>query len=461
MKQIITTIGPATTSSSARYTQLFGINGGFTPDETATQIPWSVAGTFSHLKIYLFEAPGTGKSATFTLRKNGSDTAVTVTISDTGQVATDSTHSFTVSPGDLLSMKRTASTTMSSGMYYAMYLEFDSSATGESGYSYLAATILSAAKGGRFFFASGLSTNATSPLTYQDISPIDGTVTRIDLVATKSSAVATPFSSGESISVVVYKNNVAQDGSGGTPNTTMNVVGNGSTTATSWTGTLSVAVGDTLHIVATPTGSAFGLQTVQVHMGVRFVATTDGQFVFTNITTASATTDRYVSPTGADYTETEATLEGIGGTTTFYVSAPQMGGVPGGTTRFLATGRLNGATPSSTFTGSASDGEDGSNIRLALVGTTTVPSVAHMTITDSDRWDVLLRASTQLVGSMAIGNQSTVAGATQAILFNCTDAPVTLSTDRTFQVSADNIILDGSVTMPTFDISAALDTLGY
>lgn len=55
----------------------------------------------ARLKVFLDVAPGAGKSWIFVLRKNGVDTGLTVTISDTGVSAIDATHSVTFGDNDM------------------------------------------------------------------------------------------------------------------------------------------------------------------------------------------------------------------------------------------------------------------------------------------------------------------------------------------------------------------------
>jgi hypothetical protein len=50
-------------------------------------------------------APGAGQSQTWTLRKNGADTAITFTISDANVAASDTAHSETFAPADKIDIK--------------------------------------------------------------------------------------------------------------------------------------------------------------------------------------------------------------------------------------------------------------------------------------------------------------------------------------------------------------------
>lgn len=74
-----------------------------------TQVPTS--GTFKNLRIHLPSSPGSGKSFTFTVRKNGSDTSVTCAVSDANTTCSDTSNSFTVAAGDNVNIKSVPSGT--------------------------------------------------------------------------------------------------------------------------------------------------------------------------------------------------------------------------------------------------------------------------------------------------------------------------------------------------------------
>jgi hypothetical protein len=67
----------------------------------------STSGKFKSLRVRLSGSPSSGDSYTFTLRVNGADTALTVTISDSAQQGEDITHEVSVSAGDRVSLKCT------------------------------------------------------------------------------------------------------------------------------------------------------------------------------------------------------------------------------------------------------------------------------------------------------------------------------------------------------------------
>jgi hypothetical protein len=94
-------------------TQYCSISGQQAPDATEADVYIVVpcAGTIDNLYVELGGASGSGESHAFTVRKNGADTALTVTISGaTDTTGNDTGNSFTVAAGDKLSLKVVSST---------------------------------------------------------------------------------------------------------------------------------------------------------------------------------------------------------------------------------------------------------------------------------------------------------------------------------------------------------------
>jgi hypothetical protein len=70
------------------------------------------AGTIDNFYIRAHQAVGAGNSTNYTVRKNGADTTVLITLAGASQVTgNDLTHSFTVAAGDSITIQRTGSTT--------------------------------------------------------------------------------------------------------------------------------------------------------------------------------------------------------------------------------------------------------------------------------------------------------------------------------------------------------------
>lgn len=78
---------------------------------TTTEFRWPVTYTqeIRNLYVKLGTAPGGGETVVITLRKNGSNQTLSVTISGTDTTGNDTTHTFTVAAGDELSIGVTTS----------------------------------------------------------------------------------------------------------------------------------------------------------------------------------------------------------------------------------------------------------------------------------------------------------------------------------------------------------------
>lgn len=94
---------------SRTTTTFVTINGsgdnGFLTTEAAPNLIVPTAGFFRRISVGISVAPGVGKSWTFTVRKNGADTACTVTISGTNRFGVGALYTSQYSGGDLISLK--------------------------------------------------------------------------------------------------------------------------------------------------------------------------------------------------------------------------------------------------------------------------------------------------------------------------------------------------------------------
>lgn len=109
-RKIILPLGGSFSNLTAGNTKIFGFFGDTDTYAEAVlgfQIP--VSGTLRNMRVASYLAPSSGETYTVTLRQNGSDTALTTTISGTAQLATDLTHTVSVSAGDYITIKCVAS----------------------------------------------------------------------------------------------------------------------------------------------------------------------------------------------------------------------------------------------------------------------------------------------------------------------------------------------------------------
>lgn len=146
------------------------------------QVPISEAGNLLRLRVYLSRAPGTGNSVTYVINKNGSNTSLSLTISDSA-TSGEVVSTVAVSAGDLLTVEDSCSTALTafSGVFLT---EFDP--TTANRFSYPAALDGSSAPGtigaasvpyySPLLFG-GVSPSTTNAIgTTQSISPLIGTL---------------------------------------------------------------------------------------------------------------------------------------------------------------------------------------------------------------------------------------------------------------------------------------------
>jgi len=102
-------------------------NGATTESDVWTVIPEYSGGTYGTVTkfvVALDVAPGGVQSRTFTLRKNGADEAMSITISGTSVIASTTSNTFDLDDGDTLSVKMTTSgSAATSKAYFGIVIE--------------------------------------------------------------------------------------------------------------------------------------------------------------------------------------------------------------------------------------------------------------------------------------------------------------------------------------------------
>lgn len=94
-----------TTLSSATWYINPNANNNMSPIDTTTKVLMPGPITIKNLYIGLSAAPGSGENFTYTVQKNGSDTSVTATISNTDTTGSDTSNSAAFAAGDYVSVK--------------------------------------------------------------------------------------------------------------------------------------------------------------------------------------------------------------------------------------------------------------------------------------------------------------------------------------------------------------------
>jgi len=263
--------------------------------ETNHRCPVRVAGTIRNWRLTLVGAitATPGQSRTFTLRKNGIDTSLTITIVGSGATdGSDLAHSVTVAPGDHLSVHQTTLFTPTSTQMYCR-LDFEpadgvSQIYGSGG----GGQQLDATTRYRPLLSGETGRNDLTEAANASLCGVNGTITDLDV---RSSAAP---GTGKSRTFHILKNAVVQDGTGGTVDTTVTIA-NAATTGTA-NFSLPIVAGDVLSLSCASAGSPVNTSLTN---SVVFVPDTPGEQILTLSEIASLPTSGsavYNTPHGAN-----------------------------------------------------------------------------------------------------------------------------------------------------------------
>ncbi|HVX90325.1 MAG TPA: hypothetical protein VHC20_01675 [Candidatus Paceibacterota bacterium] len=158
-----------------------GGSAGWGVTESAAQNIFPDSGTFSSLYYSAASAPGSGKSYVWTLNKNASPTSVTCTVSNTGAGGTacsDTTHTTSVAPGDLVDFSGTPSGTPAS-FTTGFGVSYTSKIPGA--FVFLGSSLGTAdsATAARYFSVSGDRAVTGTEAVTQEVSPMSFTMTKL------------------------------------------------------------------------------------------------------------------------------------------------------------------------------------------------------------------------------------------------------------------------------------------
>lgn len=377
MKQVICGRGGGGTSSSQFGCPVASV--ALNASEGPVNAVWPATGVLRNWIITLDTAPGAGTTHTFTLRKNGVDTAAVITIADTAVTGRYTASDISVTAGDVLTYSKVSTVgTPASFTFSAYSIEFEGSTAKESGYSTVATgNWVNTATRWLGTFVGG-TINATSGDSVANVCPIAGTITAL-YCALNANVGASP----KNWLIQLYKNGVLQDGSGGTVDTRLNITGAG-TSSGNTTFSLSVSPGDLIYTEIVPTSTPSGSRGC---VGIRFQATTDGQAVVAsgggtgNLSAGTA----YQAPNthaAALWQATEANAQAIGGVSTFtlsnlYVRLITAPGAGGSGKSFTLSLRNNSASPSGT-----------PSATVLETATTANDTSGSIKIQDGNAWDI-------------------------------------------------------------------------
>lgn len=207
-------------------------------------------GTIKNLVVTLIKAPGVGKTRTYEIYKNGIATGLSVTISGTNTTNSNTTVAFNVAPNDYITIGHTSTGTPTDATMttIGMYCESD-----ENYYQWCAGKNDNLLNDGTREYAF--------PIGAKEISVAWGVFANAKrgYIAHDATAVkmlvklsGTP-GVGKSYAFVIYKGGVAQDGSGGTPDTRCTIADNATIGTISFT--MDIVPGNDLSVSYVSSGT--------------------------------------------------------------------------------------------------------------------------------------------------------------------------------------------------------------
>ena len=227
-------------------------------NENSVSVLIPIDGSFSKFYVNCTVAPGAGNSWTILLRVNESDTALSVTISDSSTSGSDTSNTVSVSAGDLVAIRVNPSSGPAAARFSWGVL-FDGGAQG---------AILPAVTNNNFTNSIAQSwypfgrtyTESGGPIEVDVIFPTAGTLKNLRVNLTAAPGV------GNQLDFDVYLNDVA---------TVLSVSVNGTaTTGSDLSDTIAIVAGDRVSVrtdpISSPTPSV-------VRFGMQFAPTTDGE----------------------------------------------------------------------------------------------------------------------------------------------------------------------------------------
>ncbi len=315
---------------------------------------WPTAGTFSNLEVYFPTAPGAAastKSFDIGMAKGGTKQTLVCNMLETAQTCADSSHSFTVAAGDLITWfvcpsngtgctAGAAPTTQ--GAAVQISATFTSTAAQE-GYLIGGGGSPSVVNGTANYmgFGGNFSPNATENI----VSVVMPTAGTIDQLYVSPSNTPSPGT----MAFVVFKNGAAAPASC-TPGTTClgcTISANAQCTDTNTGHSFTVAQGDTISIQSTPASSATSRAYV---FGVRWVPTTANQAIMTAsaATVPTTATTRFMGYNGTVVAQATETVEWsivpfVSGNMTVGHLTIAQSSAPGGVTTRVVTLRAGAA----------------------------------------------------------------------------------------------------------------------
>jgi hypothetical protein len=345
--------------------------------------PWPLAGTFRNLTVRVAIAPGVGNSRIYTLVKNGSNTSLAVTISGTDTEGELQGVDVSVAAGDSITLKTTPVDGPTGTPQARVRIEFESDSDTVSAYSLTRnATEAGIRYNGVF---RGMGNWSAGPVGFNtnDIVGIDGTLT--DLQVTLKTAPG----SGNSWVFTLYKNDVKQDGSGGTVDTAITIADTDKTGSISFS--LPLVVGDRVCIesepVSSPTAADLISWNVLFDADEPHMSNICGRQTGSMNNAATAYTHVMDRLNGFSVATTESNVETLPTVTPFKLVhlIVALSGAPGSGNSYVFDGRVDGTspggTPTVTIAGTDTEGSEAGLLEVEAGGVCSLRIVPDSTPT--------------------------------------------------------------------------------
>lgn len=324
-------------TSATNYIWLDSQNSTWNATETARNAVIAIAGTISKLYVLHQTAPGGAASYAYTIMKNGVATALTCTVSAAGTTAVDTSNSFSVVAGDLLSLRAVPSSTPTAPGNLTWTTMF----TGGVGESVLMGGTNGAISntvtnyGSMQAFSNAANWNATE-VNVSSVMPTAGVIKNLQVYSPVAPA------AGKSYAYTIMKN--------GSTTAVTCTMANTATTASDTSNTVTYAAGDTISIQAVPTGTPTA---ATPRFSVQWAPTTDGESLLlfgssTNMLNAGANYEVAAGLGLSSWTATEANRKIVLQTCTVKKLFVIASGTPGVATSYTISPRKNSASTSIT-----------------------------------------------------------------------------------------------------------------
>lgn len=272
-------------SGATRYYQLSNGNAVACTTEFDAEGIITTDGNISNLYVELENAPGTGKSYTFTMRKNETDTSITTTIQNTSKRGNDTINTITVTAGDRLCLKCVPSGTPAVGKLRVACIYTGNTAK---------ESIILGGTGGRnlgpVWPTRLIQHRASNGLNEYTIIPTAGSIKNFYV------ELETAPGAGKSRILTIYKNDVA---------TSLEVtIANANKTGNDTTHKINVSPGDKIYILVTNVG---GPAASPGTWGTTFLSDIDGESIISQVTYQNPgnTIIQYIATSGDSGWETD------------------------------------------------------------------------------------------------------------------------------------------------------------